>query len=63
VRPAVRRVIVDFSGAQVVDHTVLERLSRIANEWVDREMSVTGLEGHQAASNHDFAARWRRRAG
>lgn len=62
VRPAVRRVIVDFSGAQVVDHTVQERLHRIANEWVDREMSVRGLDDHQAASAHDFAARWRRRA-
>ena len=60
--PEVKCVVIDFTGAQVVDHTVQERLHRIANEWPDREMSVRGLEDHQAASAHDFAARWRRRA-
>jgi len=59
--PEVRRVIIDFSGAQVVDHTVQERLHRIADEWPDRQLVIRGLDGHCAASGHCFAARWRRR--
>jgi MFS superfamily sulfate permease-like transporter len=57
----VRLVIVDFSRAQVVDHTVQERLHRIADEWPDCRLEIRGLDGHCAASGHSFAARWRRR--
>jgi len=59
--PGVRRVVVDFSGAQIVDHTVLERVHRMADEWPQCRLEIRGLEGHRAASSHCFAARWRPR--
>ncbi len=58
---AVKLVVVDFTGTQLVDHTVQERLHRIADEWPDRRLVIRGLDTHQAASTHTFAARWRRR--
>lgn len=59
--PEVKCVVIDFTGAQLVDHTVQERLHRIADEWPDRRLVIRGLETHHAASDHCFAARWRRR--
>lgn len=58
---SVTRVVIDFGGAQLVDHTVQERLRRIADEWPNRTLAMRGLEAHQAASTHSCAARWRRR--
>jgi MFS superfamily sulfate permease-like transporter len=61
ISPDVRRVVVDFSDAQVVDHTVQERLRRIADEWPACQLVIRGLDRHRAASGHCFAAKWRRR--
>jgi MFS superfamily sulfate permease-like transporter len=61
--PEVKCVVVDFTEARLVDHTVQERLHRIADEWPDRRLVIRGLETHEAASDHCFAARWRREAG
>jgi MFS superfamily sulfate permease-like transporter len=57
----VRCVVIDFTRAQLVDHTVQERLHRIADEWPDRQLVIRGLDEHRAASQHCFAARWRQR--
>jgi MFS superfamily sulfate permease-like transporter len=57
----VKCVRIDFSGACVVDHTVLERLHLLANEWADRTLEIGGLEAHESASSHALAARRRRR--
>jgi hypothetical protein len=47
----------------VVDHTVLDKLHGIANRWSDRELIITGLDDHKAASDHELAARRRLREG
>lgn len=57
----VRRVEIDFSQAWVVDHTVLERLHLLSDEWDGRVLELTGLEGHERASSHDLAAAKRSR--
>ncbi len=57
VDPDVRAVIVDFSNAWVVDHTVLAKLHQMAREWSDRELSLTGLDDHAPMSSHELAAR------
>lgn len=58
---AVRRVFVNFENAWVVDHTVLQKLHGIADRWSDRELIITGLDEHVPSSDHELAARRRRR--
>lgn len=53
----IRTVNLDFENAWVVDHTVLEKLHRMAADWTDRKLILTGLDGHLASSNHELAAR------
>jgi MFS superfamily sulfate permease-like transporter len=60
---AVRRVVIDFERATVVDHTVFEKLSALARSWTDRELRIVGLERHVAASSHPLAARRLRTSG
>ncbi|MBL8151470.1 MAG: SulP family inorganic anion transporter [Blastocatellia bacterium] len=55
----VRKVVIDFENAWVVDHTVLEKLHGIADRWNDRELIIVGLENHIPMSNHHLAARRR----
>jgi MFS superfamily sulfate permease-like transporter len=57
----VTRVVIDFSRACVVGHTVLEKLHRIADEWEGRELVLQGLEEHEPSSSHALAARKKRR--
>ena len=57
--PEVKRVIIDFENAWVVDHTVLNKLEGIANRWEERELILRGLENHTAASDHRLSARRR----
>ena len=60
---SVKHVVVNFEDAWVVDHTVLDKLHGIANRWSDRELIITGLDDHKAASDHELAARRRLREG
>ncbi len=60
---SVRRVVIDFENALVVDHTVLNKLSGLSGRWTDREMVLVGLDNHKPFSNHDLAARKRSRQG
>jgi MFS superfamily sulfate permease-like transporter len=50
-------VVVDLSATRVVDHTVLEALQGLADDWAKdgRRLVVRGLEGHRRASDHPFA--------
>jgi MFS superfamily sulfate permease-like transporter len=54
---AVRRVVVDFERAVVIDHTVLEKLAAVSRSWSSRELAIIGLERHEPASKHPMAAR------
>lgn len=55
-------VVLDLELTSVVDHTVLERLQHLVDEWqrLGRELSIRGLESHRPASTHELAARWKR---
>ena len=53
----VREVVIDFSDACVVDHTVLEKLHLVSNEWVSRTLRLDGLQEHQPRSPHHLAVR------
>lgn len=59
---AVRTVVIDFSDAHLVDHTVLEKLHLASHEWKDRTLELRGLEGHTPRSNHHLAVRRKRKA-
>lgn len=54
---AVRKVVVDFENAWVVDHTVLAKLDGFGRTWTDRSLEFVGLDGHEAMSHHPLAAR------
>jgi MFS superfamily sulfate permease-like transporter len=58
-RPSTKKVIVDLSGTKLVDHTVMANLEALEREFAesDRELSVTGLDGHSQLSEHPLAAR------
>lgn len=52
-----RRVIVDLHDARVVDHTVLEALHSLSEQWErdGRSLIIRGLEEHKRASTHPMA--------
>lgn len=52
-------VVIDFTGARVVDHTVMERISELVEHFADqgRRLHVRGLEHHRPVSAHPYAAR------
>jgi MFS superfamily sulfate permease-like transporter len=56
-----RNVIVDLSGTKLVDHSVMERLGELKEEFEHDglELSIVGLEGHLQLSAHSLAARRR----
>jgi MFS superfamily sulfate permease-like transporter len=54
-----RSVVVDFSQAYLVDHTVMEKMHEMGQDFARKELElhVTGLENHQSLSSHPLAAR------
>ncbi|MEX0820284.1 MAG: SulP family inorganic anion transporter, partial [Pirellulaceae bacterium] len=54
-------LVVDLAGTKLVDHSVMENLHALEQEFEDAglHLEITGLEGHKALSPHDFAARKR----
>jgi MFS superfamily sulfate permease-like transporter len=44
---SIRRVVIDFENAWVVDHTVLNKLEGTGGRWTDRELVLTGLDNHR----------------
>ncbi len=53
------RVVLDLSGAALVDHTVMQKLSEMQQEFaeVGSELTIEGLESHRQLSPHPAAAR------
>lgn len=58
----VRKVVIDFSDACLVDHTVLEKLHLASHEWKDRTLELEGLDQHRPRSPHPLAVRTKRKA-
>ena len=54
-----KKVIVDLSGAKLIDHTVMANLAALKREFNenDREFEVAGLDGHRQLSDHLLSAR------
>jgi len=54
-----RHIEVDFTDAKLVDHTVMERLHELEDEFSrqGRELHIRGLEQHRRLSPHPLAAR------
>jgi MFS superfamily sulfate permease-like transporter len=54
-------VIVDLSGAKLVDHSVMERLHELQLEFEQNQLTleVRGLDGHRQLSEHPMASRLR----
>lgn len=55
--PAVKHVVLDLSGAPLVDHTFLERVQSASQEWPNAKLTLTGLERLAPVSEHPHAAR------
>lgn len=55
------RVVLDLSGAAIVDHTVLSKLEDLRRDWHDegRHLAITGLDQHRSASAHPLSCRSR----
>lgn len=52
-----RPIVVDFSSASIVDHTVLAKLQELKVDWQHdgRQLSVIGLEQHRGRSSHPLS--------
>jgi len=55
--PKEQHIVIDFSDAKIVDHTVMEHLHHYKNDYIkaNGHMHIIGLQGHQPASRHPFA--------
>ena len=56
-----KNVIVDLFNTQLVDHSVVERLHQMEQEFAERgqHLEVIGISGHRSLSGHPLAARKR----
>ncbi len=54
--------VVDLGDTRIVDHTVLEKLHHLVDEWarLGKTLTIRGLDDHETASPHELAARWKR---
>ena len=52
-------ILVDFSEARLVDHTVMEHLHHYENDYISQggKFEVIGLEKHKLISHYPLAAR------
>ena len=55
----IKHVELDFEHARLVDHTVMERLHELEDEFAraGRHLRIRGLEQHRGLSTHPLAAR------
>jgi MFS superfamily sulfate permease-like transporter len=56
----IERVVIDVSEAKLVDHTFLQRIQQMSEEWPRATLEFRGLENLKPASAEKTAARWRR---
>jgi MFS superfamily sulfate permease-like transporter len=56
---SVERVIIDVRGARLVDHTFLERVEQMSEEWPHAKLEFVGLDELRPASAHKTASRRR----
>jgi MFS superfamily sulfate permease-like transporter len=58
-------VVIDLGDTRLVDHTVMEKLHHLREEWErdGRRLELIGLEGHETLSPHPLAARRKPRDG
>lgn len=56
-----KNIIVDLSDTRLVDHTVMEKLHELQDDFAAQELSlqVVGLESHMSVSSHPTSARVR----
>ncbi|MCB9528700.1 MAG: SulP family inorganic anion transporter [Myxococcales bacterium] len=59
-----RRVVIDLTGAALVDHTVMEKLHDLVDAFAreGRTLEIHGLEALQASSSHPLASHRLRRS-
>jgi len=57
--PPKKKIVVDLSGAGLVDHSVMEHLHHYERDYTDHggKFAIVGLEGHEPSSAHPLAAR------
>jgi MFS superfamily sulfate permease-like transporter len=57
-------VVIDLGETRLVDHTVMEKLHHLQDEWerAGRRLELVGLDAHETLSTHPLAAR-RKRSG
>ncbi len=57
-----RPIVIDFSLARIVDHTVLAKLQELKLDWQrdGRQLSIIGLDGHKSASTHPLSCHRRK---
>ncbi len=57
--PHGKKVLVDFTGAKLVDHTVMEHMHELAKRYEEDGgiFEILGLENHTPLSKHPFASR------
>lgn len=53
-----RELVVDLSGARLVDHTVMKKLEEMERDWslAGKKLQISGLNGHRRLSTHPHAA-------
>lgn len=54
---SIERVVIDVRAAKLVDHTFLERIHQMSEEWPHATLMLLGLERFRAASSHPTASR------
>jgi MFS superfamily sulfate permease-like transporter len=57
--PAGNKIIIDFSNAKIIDHTVMEHMHHYAEDYLSNggEFSITGLEKFRSLSSHPLSYR------
>ena len=56
-----KNIVVDLSDTQLVDHTVMEKLHELQDDFAsqDLQLQIVGLDAHRSVSSHPNAARVR----